>query len=222
MSTQLSGDEHGTKQRLVEAARDLFLLQGYHTTGVAEIVRTAKVRMGSLYYFFPTKEDLLMAVLEWYRDNIYEGLLQPIYERIDDPIERVFGILDGYRQMLMLTAFDQGCPIGNLALEIANSHPKARDLLVANFEQWADEVRKCLERAKGRFPDGVDPSSLAGHILAVMEGSIMLARTYRSIEPFDDAIAHLRDYVDRLLADGSDWSTPQRYRKSTLGDTHES
>jgi TetR/AcrR family transcriptional regulator, transcriptional repressor for nem operon len=60
----------GTRERLVEAARDLFLLQGYHATGVAEIVKTADARMGSLYYFFPTKEDLLIAVLEWYRDHI--------------------------------------------------------------------------------------------------------------------------------------------------------
>jgi TetR/AcrR family transcriptional regulator, transcriptional repressor for nem operon len=209
----------GTRERLVEAARDLFLLQGYHATGVAEIVKTADARMGSLYYFFPTKEDLLIAVLEWYRDHIYEGLLQPVYERIDDPLERVFGILDGYRQMLLLTCFDQGCPIGNLALELSNSHPKARELLVANFRQWADEVRKCLDGAAGKFPEELDRQALAEHILAVMEGAMMLARTYRSIEPYDTAIAHLRDYVDRLVADGTTWSAPARLRNRLAGES---
>lgn len=207
-------EEQGTRERLIEAARDLFLLQGYHTTGVSEIVRAANVRMGSLYYFFPTKEDLLLGVLKWYHDHIYEGLLQPIYERIDDPLERVFGILDGYRQMLLLTMFDQGCPIGNLALEVTNTHPRARDLLVANFQQWADEVNECLVQAEGRLPAEIDPKTLATHILVVMEGAIMLARTYRNIDPFDHAIEHLRDYIDRLVADGTEWVAPNRFKQA--------
>ena len=183
------------------------------------VIGAAGAKPGSLYYFFPTKEDLLLAVLEWYRDHIYEGLLQPIYERIDDPIERVVGILDGYRQMLLLTGFDQGCPIGNLALEVGNSHPKARGLIVANFRQWSDEVRFCLEQAAGRIPPDVDLNTLADHVLAVMEGAIMLARSYRSIEPFDHAIVHLRDYLDRLIADGTEWAVQSRYRKNSEGDT---
>ncbi|MBX3096878.1 MAG: TetR/AcrR family transcriptional regulator [Fimbriimonadaceae bacterium] len=215
----MSGEELSTRERLIETARDLFLLQGYHTTGVAEIVRTAGVKTGSLYYFFPTKEDLLLAVLEWYRDNIYAGLLQPVYERIDDPIERIFGVLDGYRQMLLLTAYDQGCPIGNLSLELTNSHPKARELINVNFDQWASEVRSCLDRAEGRLPAELDRQGLAEHILAVMEGAIMLARSYRSIEPYDKAILHLRDYLDRLVADGTEWSTPGRYRRANQMET---
>lgn len=210
--------DSSTRQLLVEAARDLFLLQGYHNTGVAEIVRTANARMGSLYYYFPTKEDLLIAVLEWYRDHIHDDLLKPVFDRIDDPIERIFGVLDGYRQMLLLSAFDQGCPIGNLSLEITNSHPKARELLIVNFRQWRDEVHSCLDAAQGRLPEEVDRQSLADHILAVMEGAVMLARTHRSIEPYDSAIAHLRDYLDRILADGTFWSAQSTGRRAIAGD----
>ncbi len=207
-------DEVGTRQRLIEAARDLFLLNGYTATGVAEIVRHAGVRMGSLYYFFPTKEDLLVAVLEWYRDNIYEGLLQPIWERIDDPIERIFGVLDGYRQLLFLMNYDQGCPIGNLALELTNSHPKARELMILNFDQWVDSIQACLDAAEGRLPPELDRRALAIHILTVMEGAVMLARTYRNTDPFDLAVAQLRDYIDRILSDGSTWSQPVRARRA--------
>lgn len=196
-----------TRQKLIETARDLFLLNGYHATGISEIVKEAGVRPGSLYYFFPTKEDLLLAVLEWYRDNIYEGLLQPIWERIDDPIERIFGLLDGYRQMLLILGYQQGCPIGNLALELSNSHPKARELMIVNFQQWADHVEECLNKAEGRLPSDLDRKALATHVLVVMEGAVMLARTWRSIAPFDTAIAQLRDYFDRLLTDGTEWGS---------------
>ena len=55
-------------------------------------------------------------------------LLNPIWDRISDPIERIFGLLDGYRQMLLHTEFSAGCPIGNLALQLADTHPAARHL----------------------------------------------------------------------------------------------
>ncbi|HRI42640.1 MAG TPA: TetR/AcrR family transcriptional regulator [Fimbriimonadaceae bacterium] len=200
--------EANTRDRLVVAARDLFLAKGYNATGINEIVRTAGVHPGSLYHYFPTKEDLLVAVLEWYRDHLYDGLLQPVWERIDDPVERVFGLLDGYRQLLEMTNFDLGCPIGNLALELANSHPKARALMQVNFVQWTGAIRECLDAAADRLPEGIDTDSLATHVLTVMEGAVMLARTQRSFEPFDRAILHLRDYFDRLLADGTTWSAP--------------
>lgn len=42
----------------------------------------------------------------------------------------------------------------------------------------------------------------------------MLTRAHHSFEPFDQAVAHLRDYFDRLVRDGSDWSDAGRGRLS--------
>ncbi len=200
---------HPTREKLVEAARDLFLLRGYHATGIAEIVQRAGARSGSLYYFFPTKEDLLVAVLEWYRDHIESDLLRPVFERVTDPLERIFGLLDGYRQLLLMLEFQHGCPIGNLSLELANSHPTARALLTANFDNWRAAVRACLDEAAARLPEEIDREQLATFVLTVMEGGMMLARTYRSIEPFDAAVHQLRDHFERLLRDGTEWSRPR-------------
>src|SRR5438445_2270857 len=98
-----------TRERLVEAARDLFWSQGYTATGIAQILDAAGARSGSLYHFFPTKEDLLLAVLEWYKANLDAVVVQPVFQRVHDPIERIFGILDGYRRMLVATKFQHGC-----------------------------------------------------------------------------------------------------------------
>ena len=115
-----------TRERLVEAARTLFLEQGYGATGVAQILKAADANSGSLYYFFPTKEDLLHAVLETYKDLLYPMVMKPVFDRVTDPIERIFGVLDGYRRMLLSTDCGVGCPIGNLALEVCDRLPAAR------------------------------------------------------------------------------------------------
>src|SRR6266849_3566364 len=110
-----------TRERLVQTARRLFHEQGYTATGLAQILDAADANSGSLYYFFPTKEDLLLAVLETYKGLLRPFVIEPVLQRISDPIERVFGILDGYRQKLLQTEFQYGCPIGNLALELSTS-----------------------------------------------------------------------------------------------------
>ncbi len=198
-----------TRDRLVEAARTLFWQHGYASTGIAQILKAAGANSGSLYYFFPTKEDLLLAVLEWYRENLWPAVVQPVFDRVSDPIERIFGVLDGYRQGLLATNFQHGCPIGNLALELADSHPSARQLLAVNFTGWRKVMEQCLAEAAGRLPESLDRSQLALFVLTTMEGAVMLVRSYQSIDPYDAAVTQLRDYFDRLLRDGTDWSKPR-------------
>jgi TetR/AcrR family transcriptional repressor of nem operon len=201
-----------TRERLVDAARDLFWEQGYTATGIAQILETARARPGSLYYCFPTKEDLLLAVLEWYKANLGTMVVQPVFGHVQDPIERIFGVLDGYRRNLVGRKFSHGCPVGSLALELSNSHPAARALLAENFTGWRKAIEECLNDAAGRLPSSVDRTQLALFVLTTMEGAIMLARTYRNIEPYDAAVTQLRDYFDRLLKDGSDWAAPKQTR----------
>ena len=187
-----------TKERLVETARRLFLQKGFEATGVAEILREAEVNSGSLYYFFKTKEELLLAVLDWYVANLYPEVIDPAAARTSDPIERVFAVLEGYRQFLTITACRQGCPIGNLALEMSEKSEAVRVKIELNFENWRKGLRQFLLDAGDRLPADVDRDTLATFILSVMEGGVMLARTHRSLAPFEASVAMLRDYVGRL------------------------
>src|SRR5262249_49531750 len=176
-----------TRNRLVEVARTLFWEQGYAATGIAQILEVAGARSGSLYYFFPTKEDLLLAVLEQYKDLLDPAVVRPVFERVSDPIERIFGILDGYRKQLVATNYQNGCPIGNLALEVSNSLPAARKRVAENFTGWRRVIEMCLADAAGRLPRSLDRKQLALFVLTTMEGAVMLARSYRSIDAYDAA-----------------------------------
>jgi len=181
----------------------LFLRKGYEATGVAEILREAGVNSGSLYYFFKTKEELLLAVLDWYAQNLHPEVMDPAAARTTDPIERVFKVLDEYRQYLTITECRQGCPIGNLALEMSEKSEVVRAKLALNFENWRKAVRQFLLDAGDRLPAGINRDSLATFILGVMEGGVMLARTHRSLAPFEASVAMLRDYMERLVSRGA-------------------
>jgi hypothetical protein len=92
-----------------------------------------------------------------------------------------------------------GCPIGNLALELSDSHPHIRALLHSNFENWLDVVGGWLQAAGDRLPADVHRRELARFVLTTMEGGIMQARASGSLDQFDQSVAHLRRYVDLLL-----------------------
>jgi len=193
--------EHDTRRRLVDAARELFWRKGFHACSVAEILDSAGVNSGSLYHFFPTKQDLLLAVLEWYAANLESQILEPARQRTADPVEQVFAILEGYREALLATDLTFGCPIGNLALEFKEPDPPVRELLARNFTQWCEGIEECLRAASHLFPEDMDLGELSSFVLTTMEGGVMQARTHRSLEPYDSSVAHLRRYMDGLRRD---------------------
>ena len=176
----------------------LFAQKGYASTSVSDILQDADANAGSLYHFFPGKQDVLVAVLEKYLEGIYPMLLDPAWKGIEDPIERVFALLDRYRFALTSTHHTYGCPIGSLALEIHEPDPAVRRLLAANFNAWVKAIDECFSQAGTRLPKNLDRHALAVFALTTMEGGVMLSRTERSIESFDESVRMLREYVSRL------------------------
>ena len=191
---------HSTRESVIQVAMRLFSVKGYNATSIADLLHEAGINSGSLYHHFETKQGLLLAVLETYRDGIEQMLIAPAWASIDDPIDRIFALLARYRQLLEATDCAYGCPIGSLALELHEPDPPVRERLAANFSAWTDAIHGCLRAAGRRLPKDVDRAALATFVLTTMEGGVMLARTYRDVAPFDAAVAGLRAYFDRLLA----------------------
>jgi TetR/AcrR family transcriptional regulator, transcriptional repressor for nem operon len=187
-----------TRDRLVDTAMQLFWAKGYGSTSVADVLQASSVNSGSLYHFFPGKQDLLLAVLERYREGIGPMLLAPAWDGVDDPIERVFALLARYREGIVMTDCTYGCPIGSLALEIHEPDPPVRAALAANFDAWTTAVEGCLVSAGARLPAALDRRELAEFVLTTMEGGVMQARTHRDVGYFDRSVRQLRTYFDQL------------------------
>ena len=197
------------------AALRLFAEKGYGSTSVADILHTANANAGSLYHFFPGKQDLLIAVLETYLSGIHPMLLSPAWKGVDDPIERVFALLGSYRAALLKTHSTYGCPIGSLALEIHEPDPAVRKLIAANFDAWIGAVEKCFEEARDRFPPNTNLHVLAVFVLTTMEGGVMLARTERRTDRFDSSVKSLRNYIELLELKGGSSTV---HKRSASGD----
>ena len=206
------GERPDSRLALILAAMQLFWEKGYGSTSVADVLQASGLNSGSLYHFFPGKQDLLLAVLDAYRQGIGPMLLEPAWGHVGDPIEKIFALLARYRASIVETNCTYGCPIGSLALEIHEPDPPVRELLAANFTAWTDAVEQCLVAAGDRLPADIDRRALAEFVLTTMEGAVMQARTFRSVDYFDRAIAQLRAYLDQLSRKPADATAPAAKR----------
>jgi len=189
-----------TRTRIIVAAMELFWEKGFNSTSVADILSRSQVNSGSLYHFFPGKQDVLIGVLEAYRDGIGEMLLAPAWDGVADPIEKIFALLARYRRHIVETDCVYGCPIGSLALELHEPDPVVRALLAANFANWTAAVEARLVEAAERLPADLDRKALAEFVLTAMEGAVMQARTHRDVAYFDRMVAMLRAHFAMLTA----------------------
>jgi hypothetical protein len=136
-------------------------------------------------------------------------IVDPAFAQTLDPVERIFAILAGYRERILVTDSKYGCPLGRLALEIDPENRPAHALIAKNFQGWIGAVRECVEQLQPRLPRGTDLDALATYVLAVMEGGVMLSRSYGSVEPFDRTVTQLRQHFRLLLG-----ARPARKSKS--------
>jgi AcrR family transcriptional regulator len=207
-----------TRDRLIESARHLFWERGFAGTSMADLLSHAGVNSGSFYHFFESKEALLRAVLETYLSALRPMVIDPAFAETEEPLDRIFAILAGYRERIVQTDCTYGCPIGRLALETDPENRPAHALIAANFRGWIVAIRECLDHLRVKLPKGANTEALATYVLAVMEGGVMLSRSYGSVEPFDRAVAQLREHFRMLLAVARDPRPrvrPNRAQRST-------
>ncbi|MFZ5799664.1 MAG: TetR/AcrR family transcriptional regulator [Desulfobulbus sp.] len=188
-----------TKQVILQKTRMLLVTKGFHHTSVSEIIAASGVQKGSLYYHFPSKEELGLAVLEDARDEFFAILEQSLTGTT--PLAKVFNSLEAVRRQMQKANFVGGCLFGNSALEMSDSNPRFQEVIREVFARWVDLLTKTL--AEHRESDGTtlqEPRLLAKLIVAAIEGGIMMARVSKDGRDLDDCIRSLRRLLERQPA----------------------
>lgn len=196
---RVMGRTSDARERIVAAAADLFHARSFEDVSTAEVCALAGVHPGSLYHFFPTKQELGLAVLEHQWQRMREAVLAPLSAARGAPLERVRGFLDAavafHREASDVEGTVRGCPVGNLAVELGTLSPELRARSAAIFQEWAEAVTAVLEEAaaRGELREGLAPGAGGLLVVSQVEGALVLAKA------LDDP-APLRVVADALLS----------------------
>ena len=195
-----------TREKIADAAADLFALKGYHDTKLDEIITAAGATTGAFFHHFLSKEDLAFAVIDRHMERRRERLdqiEQGLPELSDaDPLEHVFRRLGAVAEMLRQRGNRKGgCVIGNLSTALCDTHDGFRRRLSACFDEMALEFKPHLDAAARKHcpKRRVDTWELARYAVAIIEGSIMLSRARQDRRMVGRNFDHLKEYIKQSM-----------------------
>lgn len=163
--------------------------QGYHATGVNQILEESGAPKGSLYYYFPQgKEGLAVEAIER-TSRVIEGRIREAMTAVSDPGEAISGFLLTLSGYVQASGFSGGGPITAVALEAASTNERINAACRHAYLLWQTAVADKLRQSG--YPDE-RARRLAVLTISAIEGAIILCRTERSIQPLRDAAAELR------------------------------
>lgn len=169
------GRQSDARERLIDAAGELWHTRSYADVGVSEICDHAGVQKGSFYHFFPSKQDLALAVIDERWRLLGIGEMAPILTGPLPPLERLTLFLErGLEEQLRLkesAGATVGCCFGNLVVELATVDDVLRERLAELFDDWAALLKTTLDDAvaAGDLPE-IDTAQAARALLAFIEG----------------------------------------------------
>lgn len=188
------------REKIVDAACELFHQSGYQAVGVQEICEAAGVQKGSFYHVFRSKRELALAMLDETWRRVQELEFTPAFSDELSPLERIERYIEILPQVFGEFRTPEGavcgCPFGNMALEMSTHDDAIRRKLDSIYRDWARYLEACLEDAVecGDLP-AIDTRGAADSVVAYISGLAVLAKTRNSL----DATASLRPVVLTLI-----------------------
>ena len=170
-----------TRERIIEVAKSRFHNRSYADVGIKEICDMAAIQKGSFYHFFPSKRDLVLAVIDEFAIDWANGFVAEAFDPSLPPMERIDYVIDAayfwQKSNKDLNGHIPGCLFGNLALEISTQDDVLRAKLNAVFTTAKDRFKDTLDEAveQGTIPP-LDSDVTAEAMLAYLEGMILLAK----------------------------------------------
>lgn len=179
---------------VIKVVSDLFLVRGFASTSMDDVVKQSGVSKSNIYYHFKSKDELALAVLEGYITALQDLFREHVLGEKGALLPR----LDRYIDMLIHDLVERdctgGCPLISMMVEAGKTNESVRMRLAQFFQQQTQVFTKLIEEGKrqGEIRSDLPANVLASLATSWLEGSLMLASIHKSA-------TSLREERDALL-----------------------
>jgi TetR/AcrR family transcriptional repressor of lmrAB and yxaGH operons len=186
-------DTQGTRARIIAATTDLLEAQGYHATGLNQILQQSSTPKGSLYHHFPAgKEALAAEAMEAAGQAVTNDLDALIAQGVDFS-SALAPLMAFFCERLHTSDFQKGCPVATVTLEIAATSDPIQQACRSVYRGWQVRIEQLLI-ASGWSPTRAPAMALFA--LSAIEGALILCRAERSTLPLEQVAEELRQIVE--------------------------
>ncbi len=171
--------------------------QGYHHTGVSDILKHSGIPKGSFYNFFQSKEDYTLQLMEMYGGSIDQLLEQAMNDDEPSALRRLLGFYG-----LLVGAYDEeearnGCLVMNLATEASGYNDRIADTSLGIFKGWVNQLAAVIAEGQdaGEIRTDETPEALAEFVHSAFYGSLVRSKMQRSVDPQRETMRLLLDFL---------------------------
>lgn len=155
------------KERILHTASNLFYTRGINSTGIDMIVKAAGTTKMSLYKYFPSKDELVLAHLRKSRADMRLRIGTVIDNRSLDPRAKLLAVFDVFDELLALTEF-RGCPLINASAEFASENNPVQKAAAEFYDEFRGVLQELAYQAKIN-----NPQELASQMVLLITGAIV-------------------------------------------------
>jgi TetR/AcrR family transcriptional regulator, transcriptional repressor for nem operon len=178
------------RERVSAAAWDLFWSRGFHATSVADIAKQARLPKGSIYNYFPSKEELLISVMGRLKYDIETVLRLQVLSGSMPPSILTRRLIDHYADIYGKQGYQRGDPLSACLSELAGTHPELTTRLLPIQQSWLQVVTQKIwaYATVASIPALIERApNLAQQIYASLQGTLLMMHAQRSPEPLEEA-----------------------------------
>ena len=174
------------KQAILEKGESILRRQGYHNTGINQILKECNIPKGSFYNFFASKEAFGQEVLQYYSNNNYEFIKGLLESSDESPLQRLKNLYAGLIEFNKGEGFKCGCLVNNLAIEVAGLNENFRKSLNAEYDRVIGLIVECMSDAQQQQEIRTDYSAedLAKYVHGHFVGILSMSKADQNEEPF--------------------------------------
>lgn len=165
------------RDTIILKTQELMYLKGYVATSISDILTASGVGKGQLYHYFSSKKELGLVATKLLLEQWRVELFQSIFQSDKSPSDKFLAMLDWVYNFHLNQEGDvfNGCPVGNLIVELSTQDEEFRLLLQGFMEEWQSELSKVLNGSHRSWSKKKCLQE-AQQIIASIQGAIILLK----------------------------------------------
>lgn len=185
-----------TREMILEKAAGLFNSRGYFGASISDLMEATGLEKGGIYNHFGSKDELALAAFD-YVVTIHGVKMKSAVDEKELAVDKLLAIIDSFHDVVLNPIIPGGCPLLNCAVESDDAHPALRERVQAAMHRLLTFTESIVEGGlrAGELHTDMTPYAVATHLIASLEGAIMLAKLYGDPERFSTVAFSLKQFI---------------------------
>ena len=178
-----------SREEIIKESFKVFLKKGYYHTSIADLSKACRIEKAHFYYYFRSKKDLMIAVLDFGKEWAIKNMFVHAYNKQISHSERMRKLLEVLRSIY--SRGFTGCIFSNTALETSNNDEEFPPVIIEYYRIWNDALTTIY---LGKY-DSFESKQRSVRFFNELNGAILMMKLYKDISHLDKFII---DHINEI------------------------